>query len=359
MDMVRYLQIRNQNDRFANTIFRSLLYYVFLAVMTIFANILRNSQQPTAKDDLQSLNMAATFFATLVPADGPCNYARYMTRMSTTFERIARVVFEREQKTVKPGPDAKSKLSKPDIGLQPPSQQSSISAPNTHSTSTTAVNIPNLEGLPPINSSGYVVRDSPTPSSPRPVPTNTNKTLSDNSPPSNPIRTPRENPQHPSNRNINHYQPQPTPFPASTMNMNMSTNIDMAFPLPALEETTFTFPQPELWQIPLTADWEFGFGGHFLSNMFGHPGNINPSGSVGVTQGQNYLFLDGGDGNVTGPTTTAAATPVPVSSVPMMDGTGAVEYGHGNATGTVGHGGASNTHPPTMWMDRNFGGNTY
>lgn len=337
---------------------RSLLYYVFLAVMTIFANILRNSQQPTAKDDLQSLNMAATFFATLVPADGPCNYARFMTRMSTTFERIARVVLEREQKTVKPNPDTKNKLSKPRAGPHPPSQQFSTSAPNTHSTSTTTVNIPNLEGLPPINSSGYVVRESPTPSSPRPGPTNTNKPLSHNPPPSNPIRTPREDREHPSNRNINHYQPQPTSLPASTMNMDINANIDMAFPLPALEETTFTFPQPELWQIPLTADWEFGFGGHFLSNMFGHPGNINPSGSVGITQGQNYLFQGGGDANVTGPTPTTAAT-VPESSVPMMGGTGAAGYGYGNGNGNVDRGGASNTHPPTMWMDRNFGGPAY
>lgn len=139
----------------------------------------------------------------------------------------------------------------------------------------------------------------------------------------------------------------------------MNTNIDMAFPLPALEETPFNFSQPELWQIPLTADWEFGFGGHFLSNMFGHPGNISSSGSVGVTQGQNYLFQGDGDGNVTGPAPTTAAATVPVPPVPMMDGTGAVRYEYGNGNGNVGHGGASNTHPPTMWMDRNFGGNTY
>ncbi|KAL4918969.1 fungal-specific transcription factor domain-containing protein [Aspergillus aurantiobrunneus] len=342
----------------------SLLYYVFLAVMTIFANILRESQQPTAKDDLQSLNMAATFFATLVPADGPCNYARFMTRMSTTFERIARAVFERDQKTVRPTPDARNKASKHRTSLhnsRPPSQQSHSTSSHTHPTSTT-INIPNLEGLPPINSCGYVVRESPTPSScasPSPI----NKPAS--SPPHpNPIQTRPAQPQHPSNLpHINQYQPQPQSTPYTTS--NMSSNINMAFPLPTLEEATFTLPQPELWQIPLTADWEFGFGSQFLGNMFvGNPGNATSS--AGANHGQNYLYQGGGS-NGPGPIVTGPpAAAIPVSSVPMMDSTGEVGYdysdgnhGNGNCDGNTVHGVTPSSHPPMMWMDGSFGGNTY
>ncbi|KAL4784539.1 fungal-specific transcription factor domain-containing protein [Aspergillus varians] len=356
----------------------SLLYYVFLAVMTIFANILRNSQQPTAKDDLQSLNMAATFFATLVPADGPCNYARFMTRMSTTLERIARAVFERDQKTLRSAPDARKKPSSKSR-LAPyiphlPSQQSQPTSSPAHPTSTsttTTINIPNLEGLPPINSSGYVVRESPT-SSPGPSP------IIPENPLPNPTQTTKPQ-NHPPNTTQYHPQPQLLPYTASDMDTNTNMNTYMSFPLPAFEETTFTFPQPELWQIPLTADWEFGLGGQFLSNMFGQPGNINNvninSDGYGAGHGQNYLLPgDGGVGASESMVTPSAAADVPVSvsSMPMVDGTVAMGYGYGHGNGigagvgnqihggsNAAHGGTPSTHPPTMWMDGCFDGNGY
>ncbi|KAL2822723.1 fungal-specific transcription factor domain-containing protein [Aspergillus cavernicola] len=309
----------------------SLLYYVFLAVMTIFANILRNSQQPTAKDDLQSLNMAATFFATLVPADGPCNYARFMTRMSMTFERIARTVLERDQKTVRP--DTKSKPSKSRAATHTshaPAHSHSVSPPN-HAASTN-IDIPNLEGLPPINSSGYVVRESPTPS----------PSASSTVPPSNPIQGtgptgPGPGPEPPNLTNLNNFQAQ-QPY--------TTENINMAFPLPALDEATFTFPQPELWQIPLTADWEIGFGGQFLGGILGHPNAGNGAGAINSSHGQsqNYLFQGG---NVSEPMGTA-----PPVSVPMMDGTGAVGYGYGSGNGSGNNipGATLYNHSSTMWM---------
>ncbi|KAL4941400.1 hypothetical protein BDV06DRAFT_181034 [Aspergillus oleicola] len=385
--------------------------------MTIFANILRNSQQPTAKDDLQSLNMAATFFATLVPADGPCNYARFMTRMSTTFERIARSVFERDQKTlsVKPTTDSKPRHPKSRAAAQAASQQqqqqqqqqstSTSTSPPTFSAST-SVNIPNLEGLPPINSSGYVVPESPTPSS-SPAPTATshaesvntspnprhNPTKSDpqNHPTLNPPNIQYHNQQHPfpyttiptstSTSTSTSTNPSPTQNPTTTPTPIPNTNINLSFPLPALEEGSygFSFPfhinQPELWQIPLSADWEFGFGSQFLGNLFGgvngHGHQVNDN--LGGGNGQGYP-LNGGVTDVptgdvpvpetmgasasapTGaPTGTAPTTAAPVSVPnPLMNG-----YGYRYPDGSAAHTQAQAHRHSAMWMGGGFPGGPF
>ncbi|KAL2850032.1 fungal-specific transcription factor domain-containing protein [Aspergillus pseudodeflectus] len=352
----------------------SLLYYVFLAVMTIFANILRNSQQATAKDDLQSLNMAATFFATLVPADGPCNYARFMTRMSTTFERIARTVLERDQK---PHPDSKRKVSskpRPSSTSDPDTNGKSrpeSTATNNNQTSSTSTNIDipnNLEGLPPINSSGYVVRESPPPSTRSDDNSDTSQShsthLSNNLLPD--LRQQQQQ-QHPSNltTNVNQYHTQQQ-HPYAT------ENIPMPFPLPALDESSFTFTQPELWQIPLTADWEFGFGGQFLGGMFGQPGTDSNNGNVdsSALHAQSYMFQGATGpqsiGTAAVPETTAVPVPVPVSSVPMMSSTYPTVpgYPNGSQCNGIGAGVAPEAtpglNPAAMWMGgSNCYGNPY
>ncbi|KAL4905402.1 fungal-specific transcription factor domain-containing protein [Aspergillus multicolor] len=355
----------------------SLLYYVFLAVMTVFANILRNSQQPAAKDDLQSLNMAATFFATLVPADGPCNYARFMTRMSTTFERIARTVLEREQKAIKAGanPDSRGKASKSrgahtthaTKGSQPQPP------PQGHSTSaSTSVNIPNLEGLPPINSSGYVVRESPTssPSQTPPPPTSSG--------PANTYSTRPPSQSHSSNPpNIHQYQSplhfQQPSYTPSTIHTNPATATATSFPFTTSTDAStaapFTFPLsqpgPDLWQIPLTTDWEFGFEGQFLGMGMGMnmDMNMNMNMNMGNTFPQHaFPFQSPGSENMgmtsAGTTTGNPASSVPVSVQPMMNGTAPMGYGYGNRDQSNGRsastsGPGSQSQPP-MWFGNAF-----
>ncbi|KAL4926578.1 transcription factor domain-containing protein [Aspergillus undulatus] len=395
----------------------SLLYYVFLAVMTLFAYILRNSHQPTAKDDLQSLNMAATFFATLEPADGPCNYARWMTRMSTSFERIARAVFERDQKalSVRPATVSKSKHSKPRGAQAPPPHSHSHSEPTSTSTSpptSTSINIPNLEGLPPINSSGYVVPESPSASS-TPAQTSPNELDHKNTSHQSTHAIKPEHRHSTSNSKNIQYQ-QPLSYAATTMptptDPTANPNIDLSFPLPALEEGgpfAFSFPQPELWQIPLTADWEFGLGSQFLSNMLGHPGNMDPNLNVnphvnsngmgtpstgaGVGAGpgpshdhnqtQSYVFHGGGgSGGGTafdGSAMPACTVPAPMTAVPIshpsvqtsnpnhpMTGTSSVGFGYGggvpgNPTAHAVHSAVPSPRPPNMWMGGGCGGSAY
>ncbi|KAL4746612.1 hypothetical protein BDW72DRAFT_30929 [Aspergillus terricola var. indicus] len=363
----------------------SLLYYIFLAVMTVFVNILRNSQQPTSKDDLKSLNMAATFFATLVPADGPCNYVRFMTRMSTAFERIARTVLERDQKMVRPGPHSlvKGKASKSRAAsnsrsqtpphTQPQHQSSSVSA-----SAATTVNIPNLEGLPPINSSGYVVIESPIISPSQSPPSPSSPTSSINT---KPIYSNQPQPQtHASNpSNLSQYQSTLHSQQHSYAPSTLPTDTTTSFPLPTLEESSvtnsvsapFTYPfsqtRPEPWQIPLTADWEFGFESQFLGmgmSMGMGAGMGNGMGMNNIFQQQVYPFQspthDLGSESM-GMSSTVATVPMPNTMV----STALMEYGYGNrnqSNGTAGGHGDGNgpaptpapqSHPP-MWFGNAF-----
>ncbi|PWY78530.1 hypothetical protein BO94DRAFT_180223 [Aspergillus sclerotioniger CBS 115572] len=256
----------------------SLLYYIFLAVMNIFVSILREPHDEKAKDDLQSLNMAATFFATLIPGDGPCHYARFMTKMCANFERVARAVLERTQKAVKPetkrhsASRTNSTSTKPTRSTSPnPSHttthhKSHSNPPSSSPVYSMNIDIPNLEGLPPVNSSGYVIPDnlspSPTPEPTLSLPATTIPTqpLSQPPPPSQPYNT--------TTTSTTPYNLQSTFFP-------ITVNSD-----------GFNFSQPELWQIPLTADWEIT--PQALGNLFGPDLNYIFPEQMGTTGGNGF-----------------------------------------------------------------------
>ncbi|KAJ6187198.1 hypothetical protein N7519_002106 [Penicillium mononematosum] len=163
----------------------SLLYYVFQAASTLFSNILRDSRHSRVRADLESLNMVSAFFATLAPGEGSNNYAGFMARMSATLERIARAVIEKDEKRAR-APDEEDQEYKPPGGKKHASRTQAASHQRQHRrpttlrttmtpatapeypTSSTAnpnrmdISIPStLEGLPPVNSSGYVVPMSP------------------------------------------------------------------------------------------------------------------------------------------------------------------------------------------------------
>ncbi|KXG45168.1 Transcription factor [Penicillium griseofulvum] len=161
----------------------SLLYYVFLAASTLFSSILRDTRNSKARADLQSLNMASTFFATLAPGDGPNNYAGFMTRMSAALERIARTAVEKDEKRAR-APEGEDQEYKPPgakkrTSRTQPAHQRQHRRPTTLRTTMTQATAPTsstanpnrmdfsipdtLEGLPPVNSLGYVVPMSPAP----------------------------------------------------------------------------------------------------------------------------------------------------------------------------------------------------
>ncbi|PYH98204.1 hypothetical protein BO71DRAFT_345499 [Aspergillus ellipticus CBS 707.79] len=264
----------------------SLLYYIFLAVMNIFVNILRDPLNKKAKDDLQSLNMAATFFATLIPGDGPCHYARFMTKMCANFERVARAVLERTQRVLRPGESRHSSFrrdQKPTAFVpnaqyhhHPRPQTSPSPSPSSPSSSRspTPVNVPNLEGLPPVNSSGYVVPDNLSPSPPPPPesPLSRPATTIPANPPFPPPPPPQTAPvpapasqPYPTTATPTPAQAQAPPTP-TTNNNNHPYHANTFFPI-SVNSDGFTFQQPELWQIPLTADWEIT--PQILTGLFG------------------------------------------------------------------------------------------
>lgn len=267
---------------------RSLLYYVFMAAATIFSSILRDPRGPHVRDDLATLNMAATFFATLVPGDGPINYARFMTRMSANLERIARSAVDKDEKRVRESGESDhehqpagtkrrssrttsgshskhrhrpSTLRKttitdtvgsqgPGIPTAPPQPQPQLQ-PHSHSHTTRRqmrdFSIPEaLEGLPPVNSSGYVVPLSPsafTTMPPQPPPTNYVTGLG---------------------LDLNGASASDMGLPSwqlaqdHTHTTQSSPMDDTQSPFSQSSTSTPGNTIPESWQVPLTADWEFG-----------------------------------------------------------------------------------------------------
>ncbi|OGM40483.1 Zn(II)2Cys6 transcription factor [Aspergillus bombycis] len=220
----------------------SLLYYIFLAVTILFTYILRDSQHPNAREDLQHLSMAATFFATLIPGDGPCNYAKFMTKMCSNFERVAWTVVEREQKALNSS-DRHHQPVAPSVTTPGQNERNSSSKEQAACSPCAGnVDIPQLEGLPRINSSGYVVPESPSAAS-EDAPTGDQPTVNGSLLGGFSVSQPHESISATIQQSYPH--PMDDTFPVS-----MADNIH----------------QPELWQIPMAADWEFG--SQFLS-LFG------------------------------------------------------------------------------------------
>lgn len=271
---------------------RSLLYYVFLSAATIFSNIIRDTRNPQVRDDLASLNMAATFFATLVPGDGPANYAGFMTRMSATLERIARMAVDKDEKRARDPEERDQENQQP--GAKRHNHRPATSHPKTrhgHSTlrasrssnasgshhnlatapsaSSSSVIKPSLrdlgipeelEGFPSVNSSGYVVPMSPgsttfSTSMTQPQPTPTTSTyppglglinLNDQTPTTFQTNIPSwQIPQDHAHNTTN-----PTTSPLD----NTQSDTQSPYSQPSSNNTNI----PDSWQVPLTADWSYG-----------------------------------------------------------------------------------------------------
>ncbi|KAJ5307625.1 hypothetical protein N7476_008281 [Penicillium atrosanguineum] len=265
----------------------SLLYYVFLAAATIFSSIIRDTRGPHARDDLATLSMAATFFATLVPGDGPINYAGFMTRMSANLERIARSAVDKDEKRVRESgetdhehqpsgtkrqssrttsgshskhrhrPSTLRTTMTPDaVGSQGPSMTTAPPPPQSYLSMSRPqmpdLSIPEaLEGLPPVNSSGYVVPLSPN--------VTTNFPTMPQQPPTTNYVTGLGldlNGANASDMGLPSWQLAQDHSQSHTANSSPMDNIHSPF-----SQSSTSTPGnmiPESWQVPLTADWEFG-----------------------------------------------------------------------------------------------------
>ncbi|KAJ5888294.1 hypothetical protein N7495_008335 [Penicillium taxi] len=280
----------------------AMLYYVFLAAATIFSTIIRDSRHAQVREDLKSLNMASTFFTSLMAGTGPASYAGFMARMTGNLERVARMVVEKEEKRAR-SPDEKEEEHRPSAKKRqsrvltashpkprhkPMTMKHHVSAQSSslpestkhHRSRTLTASISNasavphnglgdigipeaIEGLPPINSSGYVVPLSPEsgPGEPRtfasratiqhppPPPSYTTIGLGVTNLNLNGVHT-TEIPQN--NSTIPFWQPQDPLETQSSSQHSSSSNTT------AENDTSTGTRIPESWQVPLTADWQYG-----------------------------------------------------------------------------------------------------
>ncbi|KAJ5774236.1 hypothetical protein N7457_009132 [Penicillium paradoxum] len=262
----------------------SLLYYVFLATSTIFSSILRDTRSSRVRADLKSLNMASTFFATLTPGNGATDYAGFMTHMSTNLERIAKTAVEKDEKRshapddedqeYKP-PGSKRHTSRTHAAHHPrqnrrPTTLRTTMTPDTapqYPTSTTKpdrtdMSIPNhLEGLPPVNSSGYVVPMIPNDTSQPNNPYNPNQT-------NNYQLYPRgaENTfsalQSPAWQLSQDFSPQTGSGGLQASNTNSPDSFSSGNPI------------PEFFQVPISENWDYS--GNLFAGLFPTEYNFPP-----------------------------------------------------------------------------------
>jgi hypothetical protein len=141
----------------------SLLYYIFYAAASVFGGVLRHPNHPDTTEDLQSLNMSAAFFATLLPADGGSKSVKFMATMCATFERIAKRTIEKEEKEQKAREGSRNTqkksiftktIPKPD-GTSASTRASDFVHPGQPSDLTGGMKAPNTESLLNANPFNY------------------------------------------------------------------------------------------------------------------------------------------------------------------------------------------------------------
>lgn len=218
--------------------------------------------------------MATTFFATLTPGDGPNKYAGFMTRMSATLERIARVAVEKDEKRAR-APDGEDQEYNPPGAKRHTSRTQTAPRSRQHRSTTlrttmtpdtapryqtsspakqmTDISIPDtLEGLPPVNSSGYVVPMGLQDSSQSQT-THHSNPPSTISPTTNPNRLPQEIdsktfpvPRAPA------WQSQGFPaVPGAAFSAVPSTSTDSP------DSFSSGTAMPEFFQMPMSGNWDY------------------------------------------------------------------------------------------------------
>lgn len=215
--------------------------------MIIFVNVLANQRPLEAREDLHSLNMAATFFTTLTPVDGAFRYSIFMSKMAVYFERMARMVVERNEKENRSlkgsnnnvNPNASPTMRERRPRNTPPSERTAQSRRLDRRPG------PTFEAHSPndlsVNSAGYAIPGSPA---------TLNVAM-----------------------HANDYFQVAQGMPVTSANEIPNFNA-------ALDHSSFTFADnsgspstaasviPEFWHVPLTADWEFGFPDQSFGDMY-------------------------------------------------------------------------------------------
>jgi Fungal specific transcription factor domain len=94
-----------------------ILYFPVSALVTLFANILQNPQDPRARADLKLMNLVVNFLSILA-TDEENGSVKRMFGVCTEFERIAKVVLDKAEKE---GSKRKRKMAPEDVAKMAPS----------------------------------------------------------------------------------------------------------------------------------------------------------------------------------------------------------------------------------------------
>ena len=76
---------------------RLIIYFPVSALVTLFANILQNPQDPRARSDVKLMNLVVNFL-TMLSTDEENSSIKRMLGVCAEFERIAKVVLDRTDK---------------------------------------------------------------------------------------------------------------------------------------------------------------------------------------------------------------------------------------------------------------------
>lgn len=302
-------------------------------MISIFVHILQDSSHPKAKEDVNLLNIASTFLGTLVPADGPCRYARFMAQMSANFERIARTVLERNERASKDESESNRVTSMTTTTFMPRSNNetspSSLAQPSQGSTYATSpeysagpsVDVPHTGGLPHTNSSNTSIDNEFLPDAYQGM---TAADLANAT--TSPNYTTTTNTAAAAASSLSRiYNTNDNLFPSTT-----GTPTNDVFPFSGFE-TNIIPPPPSLWQIPLTADWEFG--NQFLEGIFAdtntttNPYPLDFPAPPLSHPPQSYPPASGLNPTTNPTSTTTTATPPPTPTLDNLSIMG-YDYGH-------------------------------
>lgn len=130
----------------ANLYFRLILYYPVSALVTLFANILQNPNEPRARSDVKLMDVVVNFLSNLVSDESNGNIKRMLT-LCGEFERIAKVVIDKAEKE---SHSRKKRKAAPDQNARQQQDRKDNSAPNSAPTASSGA-----AGAPPTTTTAY------------------------------------------------------------------------------------------------------------------------------------------------------------------------------------------------------------
>ncbi|KAF2198279.1 hypothetical protein GQ43DRAFT_443490 [Delitschia confertaspora ATCC 74209] len=243
------------------------IYFPVTALVTLFANILQNPQDPRARSDIKLIDLVVSFL-NMLSSDDADRSVRRMLNVCAEFERIAKAVLDKADRENQSRRKRKQENTEQDAEIEATANEILTPAYRAGHSSTPSATTAQANNQPPpmastdaFNADTFTNFNEPFPFSPNFThasltnPTNPLTQFTSPSLPSQLLNVPSTtNPgAHPDSTNA------PQNLPSSAM--NGINGMHMA----AFEHTFGNVPQ-ELWRMPMTLEWDWadmtGYGGY-------------------------------------------------------------------------------------------------